>query len=76
MNTKKNKLESKSNEIITEIGINREKKLEIARTKINSHFLTNHKTHDEIMADKRTGGAMIGFMKCWEWLRHKPTKFD
>jgi hypothetical protein len=49
--------------------LTRTEMLEIARTKINSHFLTDYKTHDEIMADKRTGSAMIGFMKCWEWLK-------
>lgn len=48
--------------------LSRAEMLDIARTKINSHFLTNYKTHNEIMADKRTGSAMIGFMKCWEWL--------
>lgn len=49
--------------------LSRSEMLDIARTKINSHFLTEYKTHDEIMANKITGSAMIGFMKCWEWLK-------
>ena len=50
--------------------LSRAEMLEIARTKIITHFLTEYKTHDEIMANKVTGSAMIGFMKCWEWLKY------
>lgn len=49
-------------------SLSRAEMLEIARHKINSHFLTDYKTHEDIMADKQTGCAMIGFMKCWSWL--------
>lgn len=43
--------------------------LELAKNKVNAHFLTNYKTHEEIMADKRTSAAMIGFMICWDLLK-------
>jgi len=72
MNTEKSELNAEGNGIIADVSgllLSRAKMLEIARTKINSHFLTDYKTHNEIMADKRTGSAMIGFMKCWEWLK-------
>lgn len=43
--------------------------LEKARIIINNHFLKNYQTHNEIMADKTTGSAMIGFMMCWNWMK-------
>jgi len=66
MNTEKSELNAEGNGIIADVSgllLSRAKMLEIARTKINGHFLTDYKTHNEIMADKRTGSAMIGFMK-------------
>ena len=50
-------------------NLSREDLLKIARDKINNHFLTSHKTHEDIMADKKTCGAMIGFIMCYEWLK-------
>jgi len=38
----------------------------IAMQKINAHFLTDYQDYDSLMADKRTGSAMIGFKICAE----------
>lgn len=47
----------------------REEMIEKARIIINNHFLKNYQNHNEIMADKTTGSAMIGFMMCWNWMK-------
>src|ERR1035437_7978345 len=61
----------KNSEIVQKLSlsITRQTMLEIAHREINAHYLTKHSTYDQVMADPKTSGAMIGFMKCWELLR-------
>lgn len=54
------------------LKLSKKKMLEVARNEINSHFLTNHKTHNAVMADGRTSAAMIGFMKCFQLATKSP----
>jgi len=55
--------------------MSREQMLETAKQKINNHFCTDYKTHNEIMADRVTSAAMIGFMQCWEAGHEKSDKY-
>ena len=65
MNEKLNNIEPKNNG--AEI-------LKIARIQINERFFTNYKSHYEIMSNKTTGCAMIGFLKCFEWMNEMKQK--
>ena len=41
---------------------------------INNHFRTNYTKYEDMMADKQTSAAMIGFLKCYSWINESKEK--